>query len=206
MPRPNEITKKEILETATRLFNEKGWDKVNIEDVVKSLGVTRGAFYHYFNSREDLIYACIDKVFSDNNPFIDISKRQELNALEKMRLMVKINDDLLGKSVVNEFQKTLDNPTLFKSEIFSQVNTVAPFLEKLLADGNKDGSMSVKYPKQTAQILCLMNVWLNFDVPEKEFADKISFYGHLAESLGIPIMTDEIESDVKKRFRDYRRE
>ena len=55
MPRSDKKTKQEILETATRLFAEKGLENVNVEDVVKELGVTRGAFYHYFKSREELI-------------------------------------------------------------------------------------------------------------------------------------------------------
>ena len=56
MPRhdPDQKTKQEILKTASRLFLERGFENVSIEDVVTEVNLTRGAFYHYFKSREDL--------------------------------------------------------------------------------------------------------------------------------------------------------
>ena len=91
MPRSDKKTKQEILETATRLFAEKGLENVNVEDVVKELGVTRGAFYHYFKSREELISGVMYKSFNDNNPFVLANRQKELNALEKLRFVFKLD-------------------------------------------------------------------------------------------------------------------
>ena len=139
MPRhdPSEKTKSDILNTAVRLFAEKGWGNVNVEDVVKEVGVTRGAFYHYFKSREDLIIAVTDKMFYDNNHFLKVSKQTGLNALEKLRLAVKLNlfENLKNDGMVNELLKAKENPVIFKSEFLSQLNTVAPYIEKLLIEG-----------------------------------------------------------------------
>ena len=65
MPRydPDQKTKQQILETAMRMFSEKGLENVKIEDVVTEVGVTRGAFYHYFKSREELIAGVMYKSF-----------------------------------------------------------------------------------------------------------------------------------------------
>ena len=89
MPRhdPDQKTKQHILETAERLFTEKGLENVNVEDVVKEVGVTRGAFYHYFKSREELISSVMYKTFNDNNPFLLANKQEGLNALEKLRFL-----------------------------------------------------------------------------------------------------------------------
>ena len=200
MPRhdPSEKTKSEILQTAARLFQEKGWANVNIEDVVKEVGVTRGAFYHYFKSREDLIMAVVDKMFVDDNPFVVVSKKTELNALEKLRLMIQLNlnNNLSNVEMAKEVWKALDNPVIFKSEFFSQINTVAPFIEKLLIEGNEDGSMSVQYPKQAAQMLALLpSLWISpsiFQVSYEEFVEKVSFFKHLMASIGVPAVDDEI--------------
>jgi len=40
---------RDILETSLRLFQEVGYDKTSILDIVEAVGVTRGAFYHHFN-------------------------------------------------------------------------------------------------------------------------------------------------------------
>ena len=83
---PSEKTKAEILQTAVRLFTEKGWENVNVEDVVKEVGVTRGAFYHYFKSREDLIMAVVNQMFYENNPFTAASKKKGLMLLKNCAL------------------------------------------------------------------------------------------------------------------------
>ena len=44
-----EITEARILDTATKLFLEKGWEETTVQDIVDELGdITRGAFYHHF--------------------------------------------------------------------------------------------------------------------------------------------------------------
>jgi len=211
MPRhdPSEKTKSEILSTAVRLFRERGWENVNIEDVVKEVGVTRGAFYHYFKSREELILAATDQIFFENNPFTIVAKETGLNAFEKLRLIFQLNleTNLSNLGMVREVQKALDNPVLFKSEAFSQVNTVAPYIEKLLIEGNADGSLSVRYPKQAAQTLALLSgIWLNpvlFRVPFREFADKLSFFAQLMEGLGLPFLNDEMRGWILKHVEQH---
>ena len=202
MPRhdPDQKTKQDILETAMHLFTEKGIENVNIEDVVKEVGVTRGAFYHYFKSREELIAGVIYKSFNDNNPFILANKQEGLNALEKLRFVFKLDlrprldmDDTLK----SDMQKLGDNPIIFKNELLTQINVVAPHVERLLTEGNKDGSLSVKYPKQTAQVISLLvSSWLDiftFQVSYSEYADKVSFLELLGKLLGVPFMDKEMK-------------
>ncbi len=202
MPRhdPDQKTKQYILETAMRLFSEKGLENVNVEDVVKEVGVTRGAFYHYFKSREELISSVMYKSFNDNNPFTLAHKQEGLNALEKLRFVFKL--DLcprldMSDSLRTEMQKLAGNPVVFKNETLFQANVVAPYVEKLLLEGNEDGSISVKYPKQVSQIISLLiALWLSsfsFQVPYKEFADKVSFLEQLGEVLGVPFMDKEMK-------------
>ena len=46
--------KQEILETAMRLFQEKGYEKTSISDIAKAIGVAQGLCYRYFPSKEVL--------------------------------------------------------------------------------------------------------------------------------------------------------
>jgi AcrR family transcriptional regulator len=47
---------KRLLAEATRLFAEKGFDGTSVQEIVESAGVTKGAMYHYFSSKDDLLY------------------------------------------------------------------------------------------------------------------------------------------------------
>ncbi len=202
MPRHNsdKKTKQNILETAARLFSERGFENVNIEDIVREVGVTRGAFYHYFKSREELIAGVLNKTYNENNPFILADKMEGCNAYEKLRsvFLLGLSPRLeMSDSMKTEMQKMADNPIVFKNEILSEVNVVAPYIEKLIQEGNEDGSMSVKYPKQVAQVVSLLvSSWLSpftFPVPYKEYADKVAFLEQLADILGVPFMEDEMK-------------
>jgi TetR/AcrR family transcriptional regulator, transcriptional repressor for nem operon len=55
-----EETRDRILETASRLFQEKGVDGVGVDEVMRESGLTHGGFYAHFASKEDLVErACI---------------------------------------------------------------------------------------------------------------------------------------------------
>ncbi|MFI9581877.1 TetR/AcrR family transcriptional regulator [Streptomyces sp. NPDC052236] len=45
-----------LLAAATRLFAERGYDRTSVQEIVESAGVTKGALYHYFGSKEDLLH------------------------------------------------------------------------------------------------------------------------------------------------------
>lgn len=87
-----EITVEKILEVSQRLFVEKGYDNTTIQDIVNELGgLTKGAIYHHFKSKEEIMDALSEKMFFDNNPFILVKQRTDLNGLQKMREAIKIN-------------------------------------------------------------------------------------------------------------------
>ncbi len=87
-----EITVEKILEVSQRLFMEKGYDNTTIQDIVNELGgLTKGAIYHHFKSKEEIIDALGGKLFFDNNPFVTVQNQKKLNGLEKMREVIKLN-------------------------------------------------------------------------------------------------------------------
>ncbi|SER32622.1 transcriptional regulator, TetR family [Lentzea xinjiangensis] len=45
-----------LIDAATRLFAEKGYERVAVQEIVESAGVTKGAMYHYFGSKDDLLH------------------------------------------------------------------------------------------------------------------------------------------------------
>ncbi len=63
-----EITEARILDTATKLFLQNGWEQTTIQDIVDELGdMTCGAFYHHFKSKDEIIDAVTTRIFMGNN-------------------------------------------------------------------------------------------------------------------------------------------
>jgi AcrR family transcriptional regulator len=214
MPRhdPSEKTKTEIIRVAVRFVEEKGWDEVRVEDVVKEVGVTRGAFYHYFKSREELIAAVTDYFYLEHNPFVIAMKQEGLTALEKFRYALKANVrfNLENSELSNAVVLGMSSPAVFRSEFYSQVNTTAPYIERLLVEGNEDGSIAVCYPKQAAQVfIMLSSMWINpavFRVSYQEFCDKVSFAEHLCERIGVPVVNDEVRDLLVQLHKNFTQE
>ena len=50
-----EETVKKILDVSHRLFREKGYDHTTIQDITDALGMSKGAVYHHFKSKEDIL-------------------------------------------------------------------------------------------------------------------------------------------------------
>jgi AcrR family transcriptional regulator len=54
-----------LLASAIRLFAEKGFDRTSVQELVVDAGVTKGAMYHYFQSKDDLLAAIYDRILID---------------------------------------------------------------------------------------------------------------------------------------------
>lgn len=50
-----EQTVQKILDVSLKLFGEKGYEKTTIQDIVDALGMSKGAIYHHFKSKDDII-------------------------------------------------------------------------------------------------------------------------------------------------------
>jgi AcrR family transcriptional regulator len=51
-----------LLSAATRLFAEQGFETTSVQQIVDAAGVTKGAMYHYFGSKDDLLYEIYARV------------------------------------------------------------------------------------------------------------------------------------------------
>ena len=56
-------SKEKILNVAFTLFLQKGYRDVSLKEIVKEVGLTKGAFYHYFDGKEQLFTEVIDGYF-----------------------------------------------------------------------------------------------------------------------------------------------
>jgi TetR/AcrR family transcriptional regulator, transcriptional repressor for nem operon len=69
-----EDTREYIIDEAYKLFLNNSYEAVSISDISKAIGLTKGALYHHFTSKEDLFKAVIDKYLNfGENPVTDLN-------------------------------------------------------------------------------------------------------------------------------------
>jgi AcrR family transcriptional regulator len=56
------LRRDEFLDVAQRLLETKGYEQVSIQDVLREVGTSKGAFYHYFSSKQALLDAVVQRV------------------------------------------------------------------------------------------------------------------------------------------------
>ncbi len=66
-----EANRARIIETAGRLFREKGFDGIGVADLMKEAGLTHGGFYGHFASKEDLAAAATAQAFAEMRAYLE---------------------------------------------------------------------------------------------------------------------------------------
>ncbi|WP_322041863.1 helix-turn-helix domain-containing protein [Paraburkholderia sp. J67] len=61
------INRQKILDSASRLFRERGYDAVTVADVMNAAGLTHGGFYGYFKSKDELIAQTLEHVLGQGD-------------------------------------------------------------------------------------------------------------------------------------------
>ncbi len=75
----------QLIETATRLFNEKGYHNTSMQDLADALGMQKGSLYYYIESKEELLRRLLKRATSFLTSQIDEIYASDLPPAEKLR-------------------------------------------------------------------------------------------------------------------------
>ena len=201
-----EVTVERILDVSQRLFLEKGYDNTTIQDIVDELGgLTKGAIYHHFKSKEEIMDAVGDRMFFANNPFEAVRGRTDLNGLEKLREAIRLNQsDRARTSITVQSIPLARNPRVLVEMIEANRRILTPYFRELIEEGNRDGSIHTDYPQQIAELLPLLtSLWLLpsvFPATREEMKRKFSFIGEMLQRMGIPLFDHTIQPLIDDFF------
>ena len=201
-----EVTVERTLDVSQRLLLEKGYENTTIQDIVDELGgLTKGAVYHHFKSKEEIMDAVGDRMFFSNNPFEAVRGRTDLNGLQKLREAVRLNQsDKERVRLTAQSIPIAKSPRLLQEMIISNRKVLTPYFLELIEEGNRDGSMHTDYPREIAELLPLLtSLWLLpsvFPASREQMKRKFLFLGEMLEKMGVPLMDDSIRALVDEFF------
>jgi AcrR family transcriptional regulator len=90
--RPIKNTKERILEEAIKLFVRRGYHGTTIDNIVKEVGLTKGAFYSHFSSKGQLLLEIIRRYkIKLLDQMVSLSNENPGNALEKLNQIISFN-------------------------------------------------------------------------------------------------------------------
>ncbi|MEG0255267.1 TetR/AcrR family transcriptional regulator [Vagococcus sp.] len=201
-----EQTKEDILMAAGALFNEKGYKHTSIQNIVDQLdGLTKGAVYHHFRSKEAILDELMRAFMPSNEILSSIRSDDSLTGLEKIQQL------FLDAMFHVDVQKFLPlSPLLVKEPLLSlkhlklSQTIFIPEISLFIKEGNKDGSINVPHPEQSAEvILFLLTSWYNttfFTNSLDSFYSKLETSQYVLKKMGVNILDDSVISHIRQQI------
>lgn len=205
MPRnkyPEETVQK-ILDASLKLFLEKGYEETTVLDIISEMGgLTRGAFYHHFKSKEEVFDALCEKLFYESNPFEKAKSHKELNGLEKLKCVLRTSFDETEYHQLSMASMQLMGSPAFLKKLIESNQELAPMYQELIEEGIQDGSIQSEQPKLLADLYVLLtNFWsipTIYPMTADETWQKFLMIKSIMDNLGLPVIDDEIAKLCKE--------
>lgn len=172
----------EFLDAAASIMARKGYEKTTIQEIIDAVGVSKGAFYHYFSSKEELLDALAEK--SADAALERISEaigREDMRADDKLRAFLgatwqwkseNLEFVAVLASVFAEENVRLRNRIIQKSKALNE-----SILLGIVEQGIGEGVFQVKYPRETVELYIQLMVaasdsWIRIMTSDAGAAEK----------------------------------
>ena len=170
MAKTKEERRNEIIETAGKLFEEKGYEQTQVQDIVNEIGVAKGLFYYYFKSKDEVMEELADRyadaIIDAVNKLID----KDISTFDKINRIFQIFIDSAEKKF-GIFMGILNvkNGKTHERIFFNVGKKMVPLVTELILSGNDNGECNCSDPKFITEFLVsgLFNIMNQISPDEK---------------------------------------
>ena len=170
MAKTKEERRNEIIETAGKLFEEKGYEQTQVQDIVNEIGVAKGLFYYYFKSKDEVMEELADRyadaIIDAVNKLID----KDITTFDKINRIFQIFIDSAEKKF-GIFMGILNvkNGKTHERIFFNVGKKMVPLVTELILSGNDKGECNCSDPKFITEFLVsgLFNIMNQISPDEK---------------------------------------
>ena len=156
------VRKEAFMEVAQRLLQTKGYERMSIQDLLEELGASRGAFYHYFDSKQALLEAVVDRItdaaLGSVEPVINDASLTAADKLTRVFADIgrwKTERRALVLSLMEVWMS--DENAIFREKIRQRLMTrLVPPLTRIVQQGMAEGTFTARSPQDTAMVLVML--------------------------------------------------
>ena len=153
------VRRNEILDAAQRLVYTKGYEQMTIQDILDDLQISKGAFYHYFDSKTALLETLTERMLQEAIQIITpIIEDPHLSALEKFQRYFdtvarwKAAQKTLMLALLRVWY-TDDNAIVRQKVTSSGLKRITPLLTAIIRQGAQEGIFKTPYPDQVCEVV-----------------------------------------------------
>jgi TetR/AcrR family transcriptional regulator, cholesterol catabolism regulator len=156
MPREAVVdSRQEILRTAARLFQQRGYDATSMNDVAASLKLSKGGLYHHFQSKDEILFEIMNHAMDITEERVLAPVRAIADPEDRLRALIRLHMEIVLSPRDREITVMLHEnhplPPALRKRINTRKKEYVHFVETLMAEVQQ--SAAKKSPKQSDRIV-----------------------------------------------------
>jgi AcrR family transcriptional regulator len=189
-----EIRKKEFVTAAIELFETKGYEQTSVTDITNKVGVSHGAFFYYYKSKEDILASVIDEILAMDYQLVKgLVDNKDMTAKEKLKFILNTSvssTKAQPENRLSEHVHSAANAGFHRDFTKRSREMLVPLFTEIVERGIREGYCEIKYPRETIEYLTYIfqSIDDSFAAPQsnEEYYRKIRALELIvAKSLGI---------------------
>ncbi len=166
-----EVRRHEILDAAQDFFFQKGYENTTIQDIIDKLGIAKGTFYHYFDSKATMLDALTTRTTDEINSQFSAITESEQNAIEKLNGVFRAGAafKIANIEVFLVMLKVLyrDENIIMRTRMFRRIaKRTGPLFAAIIRQGITEGLFNTPDPDEIGDILIKIAQSLNEKICE----------------------------------------
>jgi TetR/AcrR family transcriptional regulator, cholesterol catabolism regulator len=166
-------SRQEILRTAARLFQQRGYDATSMNDIAAALKLSKGGLYHHFQSKDEILFEIMNHAMQITEERVLKPARGIAKADERLRALIRLHIEVVLSPADREITVMLHEnhplPPALRKRINQRKKEYVHFVEGLIAEVQKEmmkerhlspGSQSAVSPRAAAFALLGMINWI----------------------------------------------
>jgi len=157
-----EVRRDEILDCALKLFATQGYEATSVNQIIAALGLSKGAFYHHFAAKQDLIEAMAarfaDDAAASARPVLDDESLDAFSRLSGFLASMRQSKVAASVEIRNAFEPLFrdENLRLYQRTHEAVIAVVRPILAGIIAAGVEERTFDTPHPDWAADIILQM--------------------------------------------------
>jgi AcrR family transcriptional regulator len=167
-----------ILDVAARYITTKGYEQMTTQDILEALQISRGAFYHYFESKQAVLMALVERIGEQGEQLLlPIITDRRMPAQDKLlRVFAMLNQfKQANLDLIFAFMRIwyADENALFRQKLYlARIRRLAPLLSQIIQQGVAEGVFTTSHPDQAARTILALLEDLGYAIVELLFAQQ----------------------------------
>ncbi|MBQ3370942.1 MAG: TetR/AcrR family transcriptional regulator [Mogibacterium sp.] len=133
-----------IIGAAWKLFREKGFAEATINDIINEASISKGTFYYYFRSKDDLLDT-LSEILDREYERLDGIEPQDLSCFDKLMWLNYEVHSFMEKNIDYRLLSYLYSAQIIKEDFSSLLNRnryYYRYVERLMYEGQKNGELT----------------------------------------------------------------